>query len=116
MQVLKEIRNQPPNPLIGRWCKMGVFIDFLSKARDDFEYMKFEISGYIIEIDSLNKTIDNRNILIEKLQNELKRLMEIALSTDKRASISAIQEIFKLKDKYPASKSKIMGLFEKVGD
>jgi len=45
----------------------------------------------------------------------MKKLSEIALSKDKRASISAIQEIFKLKDRYPATKNKIVGLFDKLG-
>lgn len=39
------------------------------------------------------------------------RLKEIAMDSDKRASISAIQEIFKLKDKYPVGKLKI-GAYE----
>lgn len=35
------------------------------------------------------------------------KLNEIALGDDKRASIAAIQEIFKLKDRYPAGKLKV---------
>jgi len=36
----------------------------------------------------------------------LDKLKEIALSDDKRAAIESIKEIFKLKDRYPATKIK----------
>lgn len=43
----------------------------------------------------------------------LDRLKEIATSEDKRASISAIQELLKLKDRYPAGKLKINAFEER---
>ena len=33
---------------------------------------------------------------------------------DKRAKITAIQELFKLKDLYPKDKTKVIGLFERI--
>lgn len=49
------------------------------------------------------------NVLLEKLK-------EIAKDSDKRASISAIQELFKLKDKYPAGKLKVTQYEEELTD
>lgn len=44
----------------------------------------------------------------------LSRLNDIARTADHDASIKAIKELFTLKDLYPATKSKIVGLFEKI--
>jgi hypothetical protein len=44
------------------------------------------------------------------------RFVEIVRDEDKRASIQAGIELLKLKDRYPATKSKIIGLFEKIGE
>lgn len=46
----------------------------------------------------------------------LKKLISIALDSDKRASIAAIQEIMKLKDKYPAGKLKLTQYQEALDD
>ena len=52
---------------------------------------------------------DGWKTLLSRIDDEplLSRLKEIAVDSDKRASISAIQELFKLKDKYPTGKLKI---------
>lgn len=44
----------------------------------------------------------------------LARLAEIAMDTDKRASIAAIQELLKLKDRYPEKKLKLGRLDEEM--
>lgn len=57
--------------------------------------------------------------LLLKYNDELlmDRLNDIALDNeDKRSSIEAIKEIFKLKDRYPAQRSKIIGLFDKISE
>jgi len=41
------------------------------------------------------------------------RLREISLDKDKRASIAAIQELFKIKDRYPANKIKLTAFDER---
>lgn len=46
----------------------------------------------------------------------LQRFNDILKDQDKRASIQAGIELLKLKDRYPASKSKIIGLFDKISD
>ena len=53
--------------------------------------------------------------LLAKIDDKplLDRLREIATSEDKRASISAIQELLKLKDRYPAGKLKINAFEER---
>jgi hypothetical protein len=54
--------------------------------------------------------------LLAQIQDEplLNKLENIALDDDKRSAIAAIQEIFKLKNKYPEGTSKIVGLFTKI--
>lgn len=54
--------------------------------------------------------------LLAQIQDEplLDKLEEISMSDDKRSSISAIQEIFKLKDRYPKGESKVLNLFQKI--
>ena len=55
--------------------------------------------------------------LLAKIDEEplLDKLRTIALDDDdKRSSITAIQELLKLLDKYPKDKSKIIGLFERI--
>ena len=56
---------------------------------------------------------DGWHQLLAKIKDKplLDKLGEIANSNDKRAAIAAIQELFKLKDKYPAGKLKI-GAYE----
>ena len=56
--------------------------------------------------------------LLNKIDDEvlIDKMNEIAISEDKRASLQAIDMSWKLKDKYPAQKSKIIGLFEKITD
>lgn len=49
-------------------------------------------------------------------QEILNRFTEIVRDEDKRASIQAGIELLKLKDRYPATKSKIVGLFDKLSD
>lgn len=53
--------------------------------------------------------------LLAQIDDEplLDKLREIAvISKDKRANIAAIQELFKLKDKYPQKATKFEGLFK----
>ena len=57
--------------------------------------------------------------LLNRIQDDkiINKLNEIALDNeDKRACLSAIDIILKLKDKYPAQKKKILGLFDKLSD
>ena len=44
----------------------------------------------------------------------LARVEEILLGDDKRSSLTAAEMLLKLKDRFPASKSKVVGLFEAV--
>ncbi len=44
----------------------------------------------------------------------INRLYEIVRDEDKRAIIAASHEILTLKDRYPAQKNKIIGLFENI--
>jgi len=47
----------------------------------------------------------------------LDKFYKIALDTsDKRACLEAGKEIFKLKDRYPATKSKVVSLYEKISE
>lgn len=46
----------------------------------------------------------------------LKRFYGILRDDDKRASLQAGIELLKLKDRYPVQKSKIIGLFDKLGE
>ena len=56
-------------------------------------------------------------LLLDKIDDEviLNRFREILVDEDKRASLQAGVELLKLKDRYPASKSKVIGLFETIG-
>ena len=44
----------------------------------------------------------------------LARVYEIIFGEDKRSALTAADMIMKLKDRYPAQKSKIVGLFETI--
>ncbi len=44
----------------------------------------------------------------------LDKVYDILLSSDKRASLSAADTLLKLKDRYPANKSKFIGVFENL--
>ena len=44
----------------------------------------------------------------------LAKIYEIIFGEDKRSSLTAADMIMKLKDRYPAQKSKIVGLFETI--
>ena len=57
---------------------------------------------------ALLSTIDDKVIL--------DRINEILSDTDKRSSLTAADMLLKLKDRYPASKSKVIGLFETIGN
>ena len=46
----------------------------------------------------------------------LTKFYEILMSDDKRSSMDAGKELLKLKDRYPASKSKIIGLFDSLSN
>lgn len=47
----------------------------------------------------------------------VKEIRSIALAKDdKRAKLQAIDMLLKLKDRYPAQKSKVIGLFDKLSD
>lgn len=52
--------------------------------------------------------------LLSKINDDviLSKFYEILCDNDKRASIQAGIELLKLKDRYPANKSKIIGLFD----
>lgn len=54
--------------------------------------------------------------LLAEIDDEplMARLKEIALDSDKRASIAAIQELMKLKDRYPAGKLKVTEYDEEI--
>lgn len=76
-------------------------------------------SGYSASISKTPSAITNskgwRQLLAEiKDDSLLKRIREIALDTDKRASLQAIDMIFKLKDRYPASKHKLQAVKEEL--
>lgn len=53
--------------------------------------------------DNLLKQIDDKEILA--------KFQEILRAEDKRSSLAAGIELLKLKDRYPAQKSKVIGLF-----
>ena len=44
----------------------------------------------------------------------LAKVYEIIFGDDKRSSLTAADMIMKLKDRYPAQKSKIIGLFDTI--
>lgn len=56
--------------------------------------------------------------LLAKYEDEplTDRLYDIALGGDRRASLQAIKELFTLKDRYPAQKSQVVSLYEKLSD
>ena len=57
-------------------------------------------------------------LLLSRIDDEviLSRIKEILVDTDKRSSLTAADMLLKLKDRYPASKSKVIGLFETIGN
>ena len=54
--------------------------------------------------------------LLERIDDApiLAKIYEIVFGEDKRSSLSAADMIMKLKNRYPAQKSKIIGLFETI--
>ena len=62
----------------------------------------------------LNK--EGFQMLLNKIDDNviLNKFYEILQAEDKRASIQAGKELLLLKDRYPASKSKIIGLFDRI--
>lgn len=56
----------------------------------------------------------NQLLAIIDDQMLLAKLSQIAMDEDKRASIAAIVELFKLKDKYPANKMKVSQYSEEL--
>ena len=58
--------------------------------------------------ETLLKSVDDEIIL--------KKIYEILQGDDKRSSLTSADMLLKLKDKYPAQKSKVMGLFQAIDD
>ena len=56
--------------------------------------------------------------LLSQISDEviLARIYDILLNSDKDATLKAADMLLKLKDKYPANKSKVIGLFDKLSD
>jgi len=79
--------------------------------------------GYALISAEKNKVTQSKTWeqLKEKYLNDEKALLtfnELAdkKNTDKDNRLKASVEILKLKDRYPATKSKIIGLFENIGE
>ena len=58
--------------------------------------------------ENLLKSVDDEIIL--------KKIYEILQGDDMRSSLTSADMLLKLKDKYPAQKSKVMGLFQAIDD
>jgi len=54
--------------------------------------------------------------LLAKIDDEivLAKVWEVLLGDDKRSSLAAADMVLKLKDRYPAQKSKVMGMFKSL--
>jgi len=78
-------------------------------------------SGYDITTSKRpGQVLDSKGFqkLLAKIDDEkiLTRFYQILSDEDKRASIQAGIELLKLKDRYPANKSKIIGLFDTLSN
>lgn len=93
------------------------------KTGKDVELKKIMIKAGFSELTARNP---ETNLLskesFQQLLNQiddseiLNKFREILKAEDKRASIAAGVELLKLKDRYPAQKSKIIGLFESLSN
>ena len=56
--------------------------------------------------------------LLSEIDDEeiLEKVKEILKAEDKRSSLTAADMLLKLKDRYPAQKSKIVGLFDRISE
>jgi len=94
--TLKDVRNGKKVSISGAMRKEG-YSESSCKALKVTQTKTWE---------TLLKEIDDDVVL--------KRVFEILMGDDKRSSLTAADMLLKLKDKYPAQKSKIMGLFQAI--
>lgn len=98
----------------------NIMLEALQKGEDLTMKEIMERAGYKKSCTLKPKTLTERKGWQELLaqiddQKLLDKLYEIALDKkDKRANIEAIKELFKLKDRYPAEKTKIQALFANI--
>jgi len=95
-KMLENVRNQNPKP-------MGqILVESGYKKIANQPSRIIDSNGF----QELLATINDKAIL--------DRFYEILVDEDKRASIQAGVELLKLKDRYPAQKTKIQGLFANI--